>query len=85
MFNQDIKRVGFACKYMVADQTQNKKVLEELAAEEAAKAKSYREALAANLKRIAEKAAKATENDTEQSIEDELVAFEAELAAELGQ
>jgi UV DNA damage endonuclease len=30
MFNQDIKRVGFACKYMVADQTQKKKVLEEL-------------------------------------------------------
>ena len=62
-----------------------KKVLEELAAEEAAKAKSYREAAAAKAKRIAEKAAKATENDTEQSIEDELAAFEAELAAELGQ
>ena len=62
-----------------------KKVLEELAAEQAAKAKSYREALAANLKRIAEKAAKATENETEQSIEDEIAAFEAELAAELGQ
>jgi|TARA_B110000858_G_scaffold179209_1_gene215720 UV DNA damage repair endonuclease len=30
MFNQDIKRVGFACKYMVEDQTQHKKVLEEL-------------------------------------------------------
>ena len=29
--------------------------------------------------------AKATENDTEQSIEDELAAFEAELAAELGE
>ncbi len=43
------------------------------------------EAEAANLKRIAEKAAKATENDTEQSIEDELAAFEAELAAELGE
>jgi hypothetical protein len=62
-----------------------KKALEELAAEAAAKAKSYREAAAANLKRIAEKAAKATENDTEQSIEDELAAFEAELAAELGE
>ncbi len=34
---------------------------------------------------ITEKAAKATENDTEQSIEDELAAFEAELAAELGE
>ncbi|WP_435189080.1 FG-GAP repeat domain-containing protein [Pseudothioglobus sp. nBUS_23] len=62
-----------------------KKVLEELAAEEEAKAKSYREALAANLKRIAEKADKATENETEQSIEDEIAAFEAELEAELGQ
>ena len=62
-----------------------KKVLEELAAEAAAIVKRKREAAAANLKRIAEKAAKATENDTEQSIEDELAAFEAELAAELGQ
>ena len=62
-----------------------KKVLEELAAEQIAKAKSYREALAANLKRIAEKSAKATENETEQSIEDEIAAFEAELEAELGQ
>ena len=62
-----------------------KKVLDELAAEEAAKAKSYKEAAAANLKRIAEKADKATENETEQSIEDEIAAFEAELEAELGQ
>ena len=62
-----------------------KKVLEELAAEAAAKVKIKEEAEAANLKRIAEKAAKATENDTEQSMEDELAAFEAELAAELGQ
>jgi hypothetical protein len=62
-----------------------KKVLEELAAEAAAIVKIKEEAEAANLKRIAEKAAKATENDTEQSIEDELAAFEAELAAELGQ
>jgi len=62
-----------------------KKVLEELAAEAAAKVKIKEEAEAANIKRIAEKAAKATENDTEQSIEDELAAFEAELAAELGQ
>ena len=62
-----------------------KKVLEELAAEAAAIVKIKQEAAAANLKRIAEKAAKATENDTEQSIEDELAAFEAELAAELGE
>ena len=62
-----------------------KKVLEELAAEAAAIVKRKREAAAANLKRIAEKAAKATENDTEQSIEDEIAAFEAELAAELGE
>ena len=62
-----------------------KKVLDELAADEEAKAKSYREALAANLKSIAEKADKATENETEQSIEDEIAAFEAELEAELGQ
>jgi rRNA-processing protein FCF1 len=62
-----------------------KKVLEELAAEAAAKVKIKEEAEAANLKRIAEKAAKATENDTEQSIEDELAAFEAELAAELSE
>ncbi len=62
-----------------------KKALEELAAEASAKAKIKQEAAAANLKRIAEKAAKATENDTEQSIEDEIAAFEAELAAELGQ
>jgi hypothetical protein len=38
-----------------------------------------------NLKRIAEKADKAIENETEQSIEDEIAAFEAELEAELGQ
>jgi hypothetical protein len=62
-----------------------KKVLEELAVEAAAIVKRKEEAAAANLKRIAEKAAKATENDTEQSIEDELAAFEAELAAELGE
>ena len=62
-----------------------KKALEELAAEAAAIVKRKGEAAAANLKRIAEKAAKATENDTEQSIEDELAAFEAELAAELGE
>ena len=62
-----------------------KKVLDELAAEQIAKAKSYKEAAAANLKRIAEKADKATENETEQSIEDEIAAFEAELEAELGQ
>ena len=30
MFNQDIQRIGFACKYMHPDQTQKKKVLEEL-------------------------------------------------------
>ncbi len=30
MFNQNIKRVGFACKYLHPDQTQKKKLLEEL-------------------------------------------------------
>ena len=44
---------------------------------------------AAKAKRIAEEeAAKAAETDTvdtEQSVEDEIAAFEAELAAELGQ
>ena len=38
--------------------------------------------------RIAEEAAKAAETDTvdtEQSVEDEIAAFEAELAAELGE
>ena len=30
MSNQNVKRIGFACKYMHPDQTQKKKVLEEL-------------------------------------------------------
>jgi len=30
MFSQDVKRVGFACKYMHPDQTQSKKLLEEI-------------------------------------------------------
>jgi len=30
MFIQDVKRVGFACKYMHPDQTQSKKLLEEI-------------------------------------------------------
>jgi len=30
MFNQNIQRIGFACKYMHEDQTQKKKILEEL-------------------------------------------------------
>jgi UV DNA damage endonuclease len=30
MFNQTISRVGFACKYLHEDQTQKKKILEEL-------------------------------------------------------
>lgn len=30
MFNQNVKRVGFACKYLHEDQTQKKKILEEL-------------------------------------------------------
>lgn len=30
MFNQNVKRVGFACKYMAPDQTISKKLLEEL-------------------------------------------------------
>ena len=46
------------------------------------------EVAAAKAKRLAEEAAKSAETDTvdtEQSIEDELAAFEAELAAELGE
>jgi len=30
MFSQNINRIGFACKYMVEDQSQSKKILEEL-------------------------------------------------------
>ena len=30
MFNQDVQRIGFACKYLHPDQTQKKKILEEL-------------------------------------------------------
>jgi len=30
MFNQDIKRIGFACKYLYPDQTQPKKILEQM-------------------------------------------------------
>ena len=30
MSNQNVQRIGFACKYMHPDQTQKKKVLEEL-------------------------------------------------------
>jgi len=51
-------------------------------------AKRKAEVAAAKAKRLAEEAAKAAETDTvdtEQSIEDELAAFEAELAAELGE
>jgi len=51
----------------------------------AAIAKRKEKVAAAKAKRLAEEATKATENDTEQSIEDELAAFEAELAAELSQ
>ena len=62
---------------------------EELAAEAAdAIAKRKAKVAAAKAKRIAEEAAKAAEADTvdtEQSVEDEIAAFEAELAAELGQ
>ena len=29
MFNQDIQRIGFCCKYLSSDQTQPKKLLEE--------------------------------------------------------
>ena len=30
MTNQDVQRIGFACKYMHPDQTQKKKLLEEI-------------------------------------------------------
>ena len=30
MFNQDLQRVGFACKYMHPDQTQKPKILKEV-------------------------------------------------------
>ena len=30
MFNQDIQRIGIACKYLHPDQSQKKKILEEL-------------------------------------------------------
>ena len=30
MFNQNIQRIGFACKYMHPDQTQPKKLLEDI-------------------------------------------------------
>jgi len=30
MFKQDVKRVGFACKYMHPDQTQKPKILKEI-------------------------------------------------------
>jgi hypothetical protein len=51
-------------------------------------AKRKAKVAAAKAKRLAEEAAKAAETDTvdtEQSVEDEIAAFEAELAAELGQ
>ena len=33
MFTQNLQRIGFACKYLHPDQTQKKKVLEEIAKE----------------------------------------------------
>ena len=51
-------------------------------------AASKAKAAAAKAKRIAEEAAKSAGTDTidtEQSVEDEIAAFEAELAAELGE
>ena len=81
-------------KYIPTDEEQA--VLDEIAELEAeleaeaedAEAKRKAKMAAAKAKRLAEEAAKAAEADTvdtEQSVEDEIAAFEAELAAELGE
>jgi hypothetical protein len=81
-------------KYIPTDEEQA--VLDEIAELEAeleaeaedAVAKRKAKVATAKAKRLAEEAAKAAETDTidiEQSVEDEIAAFEAELEAELGQ
>ena len=68
---------------------QPKVVAEDTLAQAKAIAKRKAEVAAVKAKRLAEEAAKAAETDTvdteQQSVEDEIAAFEAELAAELGE
>ena len=74
------------CVYVPTTKAQSK--TDEDAEVAAAIAKRKAEVAAAKAKRLVEEAAKAAETDTvdtEQSVEDEIAAFEAELAAELGE